>query len=56
MMLKDKDYYMEQLIGLAEDIIEQIVQGNDVEVRKAPGGGLKVLVVRKQVLSGAERQ
>ena len=45
----------ETLNGSADVIIREIIKGNDVEIRKAPGGGIKVLIVRKQLLDDVKK-
>ena len=49
-MSKKCELLKEQLIKNADMIATEIEKGNDVEIRCAPNGGIKVMTVRKQTI------
>jgi hypothetical protein len=49
-MSKKGELLKEQLIQNADMIATEIEKGNDVEIRCAPNGGIKVMTVRKQTI------
>ncbi len=49
-MRNDYELMKELLIGKMDDILKAVCNGQDVEIRKAPNGGIKVLTVKKQLL------
>ena len=48
--MSERDKNRDQLIKAIDDILKAINAGNDVELRKAPGGDIKVMVVRKSLI------
>ncbi len=46
----EKKSLLEQLRRNEAAVIDAIRKGNDVEIRRAPDGGIKVMAVRKQMI------
>ena len=40
----------EKLITIVGEILTEIDKGNDIEIRRAPDGGVKILVVKKTLI------
>jgi hypothetical protein len=49
-MSVNKDSLKKQLLSNADVIVSEIFKGNDIELRLAANGGIKVLVVNKKLI------
>ncbi len=54
-MRKEAEQMREALLGKLDIILEEICSGQDVELRRAANGGLKVLAVRKKLIEVSDR-
>jgi hypothetical protein len=54
-MNEKKESIKAQIIKNIESIVDEISKGNDIELKRAVGSGLKVMVVKKRtILNTAE--